>query len=152
MSYTSFFWVTPVANEFATYSGGLRNCNPLDWKSTIFFLMSTPRIWIRKILLAIRDCLQQLAWYIAPFACWRRASCVGGMASSDQPFVANNAFWQSLTDSRRLDWSYKRVTYLSIVGNSSFSSWSEGKLEHESLLLHHRSFSRFLMRFSSLFL
>ena len=83
---------------------------------------------------AIRDCLQQLAWYIARFVCWRRASCVGRMASSDLPFVANNALWQSLTDSRRLDWSYKRVTYLSIVGNSSFSSWSERKLEHEAKL------------------
>ena len=83
---------------------------------------------------AIRDCLQQLSWYIARFVCWRRTSCVGGMASSDLPFVANNAFRQSLTDSRRLDWSYKRVTYLSIVGNSSFSSWSEGKLEHETKL------------------
>ena len=83
---------------------------------------------------AIRDCLWQLAWYIARFVCWRRASCVGGMASSDLPFVANNAFRHSLTDSRKLDWSYKRVTYLSIVGNSFFSSWSEGKLEHETKL------------------
>ena len=46
-----FFWFTPAVNEFATYSGSLRNCNPLDQKSTIFFLMPTPCIWIRKILL-----------------------------------------------------------------------------------------------------
>ena len=34
-----------------TYSGSLRNCNPIDGKSSISFLMSTPCIWIRKILL-----------------------------------------------------------------------------------------------------
>ena len=50
-SFTSFFWVTPAANEFTTYSGSLWNCNPLDRKSTIFFLMPTLCIWIRKILL-----------------------------------------------------------------------------------------------------
>ena len=37
-------------------------------------------------------------------------------------------------DFRRLDWSYKRVTYLSIVGDSSFSSWSEGNLKHQKKL------------------
>ena len=77
----------------------------------------------------IRDCFQQLAWYITRFLCWKR----GGMASSDLPFP-NNAFWQSLMDSRRLDCLYKRVTYLSIVGNSYFSSWSEGNLKHETKL------------------
>ena len=120
--FTSFFWVTPTANNFATYSRSLQNYNPLDQKSTIFFLIHLIKnppfsSWCQphafrsgRLCCAIRDCLQQLAWYIAHFVSWRKPSCVGRMASSDLPFVTNNTFRQSSMDSRRLDWSYKRVT------------------------------------------
>ena len=59
---------------------------------------------------------------------------VSSRVSSDLPFVANNAFRHSLTDIKRFVESYKRVTYLSIAGNSSSSSWSEGKLEQDTKL------------------